>query len=114
LHACKIKRRKGRFRITRAHVDKTVQAKLKKSRENDQKLISLIKFWKFRVFHCKKHRKMNDYIERIKNEAENVFKNMFPQKALELDSIIKVGVKNDPFFSVLSQHTHQKLSITRL
>jgi hypothetical protein len=34
---------------------------------------------------------MNDYIERIKNEAENIFKNSFPQKALELDSIINVS-----------------------
>ncbi len=33
---------------------------------------------------------MEDYIERIKHEAENVVKNIFPKKALELDGIISV------------------------
>lgn len=33
---------------------------------------------------------MDDYFERIKSNAENLAKNVFPKKALELDEIINV------------------------
>jgi hypothetical protein len=33
---------------------------------------------------------MENYLERIKTQAENLAKNTFPQKALELDDLINV------------------------
>lgn len=33
---------------------------------------------------------MEAYVERIKSNAENLIKDVFPKKALELDSIINV------------------------
>jgi hypothetical protein len=33
---------------------------------------------------------MENYLERIKMQAENLAKNTFPQKALELDDLINV------------------------
>ena len=34
---------------------------------------------------------MDAYFERIKSNAENIAKNVFPKKALELDDIINVS-----------------------
>jgi hypothetical protein len=33
---------------------------------------------------------MENYLERIKTQAENLAKNTFPQKALELDDLLNV------------------------
>jgi hypothetical protein len=35
---------------------------------------------------------MESYVERIKSNAENLAKEIFPQKALELDKLINVGL----------------------